>query len=140
MTALLPFLLVDDDLGHCELVRRNLRRAGITNEIHTVHDGQSALDFVHAAAGPVLLLLDINMPGLSGIEVLRRLKGDPQYCHTPIIMLTTTDDPREVERCYALGCNVYLTKPVNPLEFVEAVRRLGLFLAVVRLPGALPPA
>ena len=82
----------------------------------------------------VLLLLDINMPRLDGVEVLRRIKADPETAKIPVIMLTTTDDPREVERCYELGCSVYLTKPVEYDGFIEAINRLGLFLQVVKVP------
>jgi CheY-like chemotaxis protein len=73
------------------------------------------------------------MPRLDGVEVLRRIKSDPDLETMPVIMLTTTDDPREVERCYELGCNVYITKPVDYAAFVEAICRLGLFLQVVTL-------
>ena len=82
----------------------------------------------------ILLLLDIKMPRVDGIEVLRQLKSDPQTASIPVIMLTTTDDPREVQRCYELGCSVYITKPVDYQAFVEAINRLGLFLQVVRIP------
>ena len=75
------------------------------------------------------------MPRVDGIEVLRRLKADPRTAMIPVIMLTTTDDPREVEKCYQLGCNVYVTKPVEYDSFVDAVKRLGLFLQVVKIPG-----
>jgi CheY-like chemotaxis protein len=81
-----------------------------------------------------LLLLDIKMPRVDGVEVLRQLKSDSQTALVPVIMLTTTDDPREIQRCYELGCSVYITKPVDYQAFVEAINRLGLFLQVVRLP------
>ena len=87
-----------------------------------------------AASGPLLLVLDINMPRLDGVEVLSQIKSDPKRAKTPIIMLTTTDDPREIERCYALGCSVYITKPVECDAFVEAIKRLGLLLQVVQIP------
>jgi CheY-like chemotaxis protein len=135
-------VLVDDDDGHANLVERNLKRAGLSNGIHRLRDGQEALDFVQgtgldAARGsnhPMLLLLDIKMPRVDGIEVLRQLKSDPRTAVVPVIMLTTTDDPREIQRCYELGCSVYITKPVDYQAFVEAVNRLGLFLQVVRIP------
>lgn len=135
-------LLAEDDEGHATLVQRNLKRAGITNRIVHVPDGQAALDFVRCADGfadrtrhaPLLMLLDINMPRIDGVEVLRQIKADPATEKLPVIMLTTTDDPREIERCYALGCSVYITKPVEYDEFVEAVRRLGLFLQIVAVP------
>ncbi len=80
------------------------------------------------------------MPGgVDGVEVLRRIKADPDKRKIPIVMLTTTDDPREVERCYALGCNVYMMKPVDPAAFIEAVARLGLFISVVSIPEERAP-
>ena len=82
----------------------------------------------------MVVLLDINMPRIDGIEALRQLKANPQTQKIPVIMLTTTDDPREVDRCYELGCNVYITKPVEYEGFIEAVRRLGLFLQIVQRP------
>jgi CheY-like chemotaxis protein len=137
-------VLVEDDDGHANLVERNLKRAGVANGIHRLSDGQEALDFVHgvgACAGrivtkPMLLLLDIKMPRVDGVEVLRQLKSDSQTALVPVIMLTTTDDPREIQRCYELGCSVYITKPVDYQAFVEAINRLGLFLQVVRLPDS----
>ena len=140
----LIILLAEDDDGHASLIQRNLKRAGVGNQIVRVKDGQEALDYLRgegAFAGrpvdiPLLLLLDINMPRLDGVEVLRQIKADPRTECIPVIMLTTTDDPREVERCYQLGCNVYVTKPVSSERFVEAIRRLGLFLQVVQVPHA----
>jgi len=81
-----------------------------------------------------LVLLDIRMPKVDGIEVLRRLKGDPELHKLPVIMLTTTDDIREVERCHQLGCNVYIQKPVDYEKFAEAIRRLGLFVMLLLVP------
>jgi CheY-like chemotaxis protein len=81
-----------------------------------------------------VVLLDLKMPRVDGFEVLRRLKESPQTAAVPVIILTTTDDPREIARCYELGCNVYITKPVEYDAFIEAVRRLGFFLQVVKLP------
>ena len=75
------------------------------------------------------------MPRVDGVEVLRQIKADPRTALIPVIMLTTTDDPREIQRCYELGCSVYITKPVDYQGFVEAIKRLGLFLQVVRVPG-----
>ncbi|HWB09269.1 MAG TPA: response regulator [Pirellulales bacterium] len=138
----LVILLAEDDDGHARLVERNLQRAGVTNQIVRARDGQEALDYVHREgthsdrgfSSPLLLLLDINMPRVDGVEVLRQIKADEATYKIPVIMLTTTDDPREVERCYQLGCSVYITKPVEYDAFVEAVKRLGLFLQVVQVP------
>jgi CheY-like chemotaxis protein len=135
-------LLAEDDDGHAQLVQRNLKRAGFTNEVQRVEDGQVALDYVRREGkfsdrsqnGPLLVLLDINMPRIDGIEVLRQIKADDTLAKIPVIMLTTTDNPREVETCYQLGCSVYITKPVEYEPFVEAIKRLGLFLQVVRMP------
>jgi CheY-like chemotaxis protein len=139
-----PILIVlaDDDDGHATLVERNLIRVGVANTLLRLKDGQEALDFLRGENGhpardssqPVLLLLDIKMPRLDGVEVLRRLKADPKTALIPVIILTTTDDPREIKRCYELGCSVYITKPVDYQAFVEAINRLGLFLQVVRIP------
>lgn len=142
-TEQFSILLAEDDEGHARLVRRNLERAGIANELTHVRDGQEALDFLRGNGafagrvpnGPLLLLLDINMPRLDGVEVLRQIKADERTAKFPVVMLTTTDDPREVERCYQLGCSVYITKPVMYDEFIEAIRRLGLFLAIVKVPS-----
>jgi CheY-like chemotaxis protein len=142
VTRELVILMAEDDDGHAYLVQQNLSEAGIANEIIHVRDGQEALDFIRAQGayagrprnGPLLLLLDINMPRVDGVEVLRQLKGDAAHAQIPVIMLTTTDDPREVRRCYDLGCSSYVTKPVDYEKFVEAIRRLGLFLSIVKVP------
>ena len=141
-TESLLILLAEDDEGHASLIQRNLKRIGIVNEVVHVKDGQEALDYIRCEGtfagrtpnGPLLLLLDIKMPRVDGVEVLRRVKADPKTAKLPIIMLTTTDDPREVQHCYELGCSVYVTKPVAYEEFVEAIKRLGLFLAIVKVP------
>jgi CheY-like chemotaxis protein len=141
-TEPLKILLAEDDEGHASLIQRNLNRAGVRNEVVRVKDGQEALDYIRCQGayagrprtGRLVLLLDINMPRIDGIEVLRQLKLDPTTAKHPAIMLTTTDDPREVARCYQLGCSVYITKPVQYETFAEAVQRLGLLLDVVKIP------
>jgi CheY-like chemotaxis protein len=141
-------LLAEDDEGHAFLVQKNLERSGITNTIIHVKDGQSALDYVQrkgafaerVANGPLLLVLDINMPRLDGVEVLAALKASEKTAKIPVVMLTTTDDPREIERCYQLGCSVYITKPVEYQNFVEAVRRLGLLLQIAEVPREKTPS
>lgn len=141
-TRELVILLAEDDEGHAYLVQQNLQEAGVANQLFHVRDGQEALDFIRCTGtyqeripnGPLILLLDINMPRVDGVEVLRQLKADPKTNELPVIILTTTDDPREVKRCYELGCSCYVTKPVDYGRFVEAIRRLGLFLAIVEVP------
>lgn len=138
----LVILLAEDDEGHATLIQRNLKRAGILNDIVHVKDGQEAFDFLRCEGnfqerkpnGPLLLVVDINMPRVDGVEVLRWVKADPVHAKRPVIMLTTTDDPREIERCYQLGCSVYITKPIEYDSFCEALQRLGLFLQIVRVP------
>jgi CheY-like chemotaxis protein len=132
-------IVVEDDDGHATLIERNLRRAGLNNPIVRLRDGQEAIDFFFetpreaAQFADCVLLLDINMPKVDGVDVLRRLKADERTALIPTIMLTTTDDPREIERCYQLGCNVYITKPVEYESFIEAIRRLGFFLQIVKI-------
>ena len=87
-----------------------------------------------AQNGPALVLLDLNLPDMSGTEILAKIKADPDLKRTPVVVLTTTDDKVEVERCYDLGCNVYITKPVNYENFADAIRQLGLFLSVIQIP------
>jgi CheY-like chemotaxis protein len=131
-------VIVEDDEGHSRLIEKNLRRSGLTNPLRRFRDGAAALAYLQPPAGPVpdscMVLLDLNMPGLHGTQVLARLRADDRTANTPVIVLTTTDDPHEIDRCYELGCNFYLTKPVQYDEFVETVRRLGLFLSVVAVP------
>src|SRR4051812_14349936 len=138
----LHIVLAEDDDGHATLVQRNLERSGMLNGCTRVRDGQEALDLLRGEGayagqpplGQALLLLDIKMPRVDGIEVLRQVRAHSRAAMMPVIMLTTTDDPREIERCYQLGCNVYITKPVDYQAFVEAIKRLGLFLQVVAVP------
>lgn len=137
-------LIAEDDDGHAELIVDNLRDAGLTNQIIRFRDGQEVLDFLtgtpdqgttRTSGAAYLLLLDIRMPRVDGVEVLRRVKKHPELHKLPVIMLTTTDDPREVQNCYELGCSCYITKPVDYDQFSEMLNRLGLFLMVVQVPG-----
>ena len=139
-------LIAEDDEGHAELILEQLRSAGVSNEIIRFQDGQELWDYLMAEGRRTsrhdghgfLLLLDIVMPRLDGLEVLRRIKTDKQWHNLPIIMLTTTDDPREIESCYTLGCNCYITKPMEYERFTEMLKRLGFFLMVVQMPK-IPP-
>lgn len=135
-------LIVEDDDGHAILIRENLEMAGLKNPIEHFRDGQAVLDFffdrdgkvVRGQEGSYLVLLDIRMPKVDGIEVLRRLKADAELRKLPVIVLTTTDDSREVARCHELGCSVYIQKPVDYDKFSEAIRRLGLFVMLMVVP------
>ena len=137
-------LLAEDDAGHARLIEKNLRRANVMNKIVVVPDGQAAVDCLladhsheaHSRAPAWLVLLDLNMPVLDGYQVLQRMKADERTKRIPVVVLTTTDDPREVDRCYQLGCSVYITKPVQYQDFVEALTRLGMFLEIIKVPHA----
>ena len=135
-------LLVEDDPGHARLIEKNVRRAGVNNPILPFADGTSALEHLFGvdSAGertvqrPILVLLDLNLPDMSGIDVLTRIKSDEMLRRAPVIVLTTTDDKVEIQRCYDLGCNVYITKPVEYESFAVAIRQLGLFISVMQVP------
>jgi CheY-like chemotaxis protein len=135
-------LIAEDDEGHAALITKNLRRAGIANSMMHFKDGQETLSFLfkkgkgpHRISGNrYLLLLDIRMPRVDGVEVLRQVKQDKHLCKLPVIMITTTDDPREVENCHSLGCSNYITKPIDYDKFTRVIRQLGLFLLVVEVP------
>jgi len=133
----LTILMAEDDDGHARLVEERFESVGVKNPIVRFRDGAEAWAYL---TGPelesgreYLLLLDIRMPGLDGMEILRRIKNDPRLKTMPVIILTTTDDPKEVADCYKYGCSSYLTKPVEFDKFAEVIKRLGLFLMVVKV-------
>lgn len=134
-------VMIEDDEGHARLIEKNIRRAGISNDIKHFTDGTTALDYLYKAPdgpalnGPALILLDLNLPDMSGTDILQKIKaeGNPLK-RTPVIVLTTTDDKVEIQRCYDLGANVYITKPVDYENFATAIRQLGLFLSVIQVP------
>jgi CheY-like chemotaxis protein len=137
-------LLVEDDPGHARLIERNLRRAGLTHELIKIEDGQKALDYFFPEGGsggpspddmPLLVLLDLNLPGADGYTVLERVKAHDHTKHIPVFILSSTDEPRDIERCYALGCNAYLVKPVEYEQFADTVRRLGWLISIAKIPN-----
>lgn len=142
MTEEVVILIADDDAGHARLIEKNLRRVGLHNPVHRFDNGEAILDFLSGrGSGPkrasemqCLLLLDIRMPKMDGVEVLQRIKADSELRKMPVIMLTTTDDPREVARCHSLGCSSYIVKPVDYEKFSEAIKQLGLFISLVQVP------
>lgn len=142
MTKEMVILIADDDAGHARLIEKNLERAGLHNRILRFENGQDTLDFLFGRRPeprfksdvPYLLLLDIRMPKVDGVEVLRQVKADKELRKLPVLMLTTTDDPREVARCHELGCSSYIVKPVDYDKFSEAIKNLGLFVSLVQVP------
>lgn len=136
-------LIVEDDAGHARLIEKNLKRAQLSNKITRVENGREALDFLFSEGSfagqerpsPLLVLLDLNMPVMDGYQVLEKMKADPRTQKVPVVVLTTTDDSREVTRCYELGCSVYITKPVDYGSFCKAIQQLGLFMTIVTVPN-----
>lgn len=135
-------VMIEDDEGHARLIEKNIRRAGVHNEIVPFVNGSEALNYLLGgdASGEVsagrqlLILLDLNLPDMTGIDILEKLKNNVHTKRSPVVVLTTTDDAREIQRCYDLGANVYITKPVNYEDFANAIRQLGLFFAVMQVP------
>lgn len=139
-------LMAEDDEGHATLVRRGLRRAGFPNDPVHLRDGQELLDYMYHR-GPwservplerLAMILDLNMPRLNGAEVLERLKDDEVLSRIPVFVLTTSDNPIELDRCYALGAAACLVKPVDFGAFGEMIHRLASFLLAAALPGEVP--
>jgi len=133
-------LLCEDEEAHADLVKLNLFRSGLTNEILHFSNGLKLIEFLFGEEaakhnGKYLIILDINMPGLDGRQVLERVKRDERTKNIPVVMLTTAEDEREVERCYRLGCNFYLPKPMDYEDFCKAVHELGLFIQKAKIPG-----
>ncbi|MEF3366422.1 response regulator [Methylocystis sp. 9N] len=135
-------VMVEDDEGHARLIEKNIRRAGIQNMIVPFANGEAALDYLLGAdrtgsantGRQLLILLDLNLPDMSGIEILTLIKKNFHTARAPVIVLTTTDDQREIQRCYDLGANVYVTKPVDYESFSHAIKQLGLVLSIMQIP------
>lgn len=141
MTETDLIMMIEDDEGHARLIEKNIRRSGMVNPIDRCPDGTTALASLFgdgergpAHARPALILLDLNLPDMTGADILKRIKENPSVRHIPVIVLTTTDDKLEIQRCYDLGCNAYLTKPLVDQRFANAIRQLGHFLSVMQVP------
>jgi two-component system, response regulator len=142
-----PILLVEDTPDDAELTMMSLKRSGLLNDVVVAEDGLEALDYLfregHYAGRtsyvePALILLDIKMPRLDGIEVLQRLRADERTKLLPIVMLTTSTEDTDLARAYEAGANAYVRKPVSLVEFQEAVRQLGLFWILTNEPPKKP--
>jgi len=143
MSMPVTIVMIEDDEGHARLIERNIRRSGVNNQILPFTNGTAATRYLFGGDGSgfdhkgeaLLILLDLNLPDMTGIEILRKIKENKYLKSTPVVVLTTTDDSVEIKRCYELGCNVYITKPVNYDSFANAIRQLGLFFSVMQVPA-----
>jgi CheY-like chemotaxis protein len=137
-------VMIEDDEGHARLIEKNVRRAGVSNAIMPYTNGTEALDYIlgkdrsgeASRDRSLLILLDLNLPDMTGVDILAKVKSNPHTKRLPVVVLTTTDDKSEIQRCYDLGANVYITKPVDYENFANAIRQLGLFFAVIQVPSA----
>lgn len=144
MNVPVTIVMIEDDEGHARLIEKNIRRAGVNNEIASFTTGGEAMVFLFGKDGtgevnkgrPLLVLLDLNLPDASGLDILKAVKENEHLKRSPVVVLTTTDDAAEIQRCYDLGCNVYITKPVDYEKFANAIRQLGLFFSVIQVPPA----
>ena len=130
-------LLVEDNPDHVELILRTLRENNVVNQVHVVTNGEEALDFLYQrgkyadAPRPGLILLDIKLPRVDGIEVLRQIKADPELKSMPVVMLTTSAGEQEILESYSCGANSYIIKPLDFDQFVKAIKTLKLYWLVV---------
>ncbi|SPF50534.1 Response regulator with CheY-like receiver domain and winged-helix DNA-binding domain [Syntrophobacter sp. SbD1] len=142
METLKRILLVEDDPKDIELTLTALGEYNFANEIMVVRDGVEALDYLYRRGefalrlegNPVVILLDLKMPRLDGVQVLRQLKSDEHMRFVPVVILTSSRESSDLEECYRLGINAYVVKPIRFAEFVEAVKAIGLFWALINEP------
>ena len=139
-------LLVEDNPSDVELTLRSLKTNNLTNRVHVARDGAEALDFIFGRGafigrslkeGPKVILLDLKLPKVDGLEVLRQIKGDPQTGKIPVVILTSSKEERDIVESYRLGVNSYIVKPVDFAQFTDAVRHLGLYWILYNQPPAL---
>jgi two-component system response regulator len=145
-TNAVELLLVEDNPQDLDLALRALRKAKVSNRIHVARDGAEALEFIfcegphaarHITDGPKVILLDLKLPKIDGLEVLKRIKGDPRTKMIPVVVLTSSKEQSDVVESYQLGVNSYIVKPVNFEQFTEAVRHLGLYWLLHNQPPKL---
>lgn len=145
MNLLKRILLVEDSPGDAELALHALAEHNLENEVLHLHDGAQALDYLfrrgefsdRAEGNPAVVLLDLKMPKVDGLEVLRQIKGEPGLSTTPVVILTSSREKRDLEAAYRLGVNAYVVKPMNFENFMGALKQVGAFWAIVNEP---PPA
>jgi CheY-like chemotaxis protein len=142
MTELKRILLVEDSAYDVELILTALSENALANEVVVVRDGEEALDYIYRRGvfrlrlegNPIVVLLDLKLPKIDGIEVLSALKSDPLFQLIPVVVLTSSREEPDLVRCYELGTNAYVVKPIDFHEFVEVIKQVGLFWAVVNQP------
>lgn len=142
MTPLKRILLVEDNPRDAEIALRGLNEYNLANEVMHLHDGVEALDYLYRrgefadreSGHPALVMLDLKMPRLDGMDVLRQVKGDPALRTIPIVVMTSSREEPDLERAYELGANAYVVKPVKFKEFIDAVKQVGSFWAVINEP------
>lgn len=145
METLKRILLVEDDPQDVELTVNALGEYNLANEIEVVRDGAEALDYIYRRGifasrsndNPVVILLDLKLPKVSGVQVLSQIKSDQYLRYIPVVVLTSSRESRDLEECYKLGVNAYVVKPVRFSEFIEAVKGIGMFWALINEP---PPS
>ena len=140
----IAILMADDDRADCRLVQKALEKSRLANRLILVHDGDALMDYLYRRGpyadrtqypDPGVILLDLNMPKKSGHEALDEIREDPNLCHLPIVVLTTSEDEADVLKSYSLGASSYITKPVSFDDLVEVIRNLGNYwFEIVRLP------
>jgi CheY-like chemotaxis protein len=148
MPHLKPILLVEDSLNDVELALNALKKNHLANEVVVARHGGEALDYLYRRGDhanrtgddPIFILLDMKMPKVNGLEVLRQVKGDDKLRQIPIVMLTSSNEEIDVIKSYRLGVNAYVVKPVDFTQFVEAIRQLGIFWAVINTPPPIATA
>lgn len=137
--SLKPILVVDDDLAGSELTLAALSEIGIANPVVLINDSEKALDYLHnrgeyetaPLSKPAVVLLDLKMPKVDGLDILRDIRSTPTLRSVPVVMLTSSDQERDIVESYALGTNAYVVKPVNISDFITAIKSLGLFWALL---------
>ncbi|GAB2838264.1 response regulator [Ferruginibacter profundus] len=140
----IDLLLVEDNVSDAELAIRELKKHNLANNLYHVRDGEEALEFIFATGRysgsrslentPRLILLDIQMPKVNGIEVLQQIKSDDRTMSTPVVILTSSKEDPDIKKCYELGANSYIVKPVNFEGFAEAIKNLGFYWLLLNQP------
>ena len=135
-------LIAEDEDGHFELLKKNIERVGSQNQIIRLVDGQEASDFFfkpdaqkhYQDGGSYILMLDIRMPKINGLDLLKKLKQHPEFKKVPTLVITTADDPADIQLGHGLACSIYIVKPVDYFEFTESVQKIAQFFSVIEVP------